>query len=91
MAELRRNGRHQCAHRTPRLPLRRATLARMAQIYAPRFADPDGRIRATFEIVWLSGWRSAREPAEAAAPRLGENAPRRRARGARVGTGEKPR
>ena len=19
-------------------------------------ADPDGRIRATFEIVWLSGW-----------------------------------
>ena len=21
-----------------------------------RFADPDGRLRATFEIVWLSGW-----------------------------------
>ena len=21
-----------------------------------RFADPDGRIRATFDIVWLSGW-----------------------------------
>ena len=21
-----------------------------------RFADADGRIRATFEIVWLSGW-----------------------------------
>ena len=21
-----------------------------------RFADPDGRVRATFEIVWLSGW-----------------------------------
>jgi hypothetical protein len=28
----------------------------MAQIYAQRFADPDGRVRATFEIVWLSGW-----------------------------------
>ena len=21
-----------------------------------RFADSDGRLRATFEIVWLSGW-----------------------------------
>ena len=39
-----------------RRPLRRATLRRMAEIYAERFADADGRIRATFEIVWLSGW-----------------------------------
>jgi len=39
-----------------RRPLRRATLARMTEIYAERFADRDGRIRATFEIVWLSGW-----------------------------------
>ena len=29
---------------------------RMAEIYAQRFADADGRVRATFEIVWLSGW-----------------------------------
>jgi hypothetical protein len=28
----------------------------MAQTYAQRFADPDGKVRATFEIVWLSGW-----------------------------------
>jgi SAM-dependent methyltransferase len=39
-----------------RKPLRRATLLRAAQIYAERFADPDGRLPATFEIVWLSGW-----------------------------------
>src|SRR5580658_4820401 len=39
-----------------RLPLRRATLWRMGEIYGERFADADGRIRATFEIVWLSGW-----------------------------------
>ena len=39
-----------------RRPLRRATLMRMAEIYTERFSDPDGRIRATFEIVWLSGW-----------------------------------
>ena len=24
--------------------------------YAERFADHDGRLRATFEIAWLSGW-----------------------------------
>ncbi len=29
---------------------------RMAEIYAERFADGDGRVRATFDIVWLSGW-----------------------------------
>jgi hypothetical protein len=28
----------------------------MMEIYAERFADPDGRVPATFEIVWLSGW-----------------------------------
>jgi SAM-dependent methyltransferase len=39
-----------------RTPLRRGTLARMAEIYADRFADPDGRVRATFDLVWLSGW-----------------------------------
>lgn len=39
-----------------RTPLRRATLLRMAEIYGERFADADGRIRATFDIVWLSGW-----------------------------------
>jgi len=31
-------------------------VARAAGIYAERFADPDGRIRATFSFVWMSGW-----------------------------------
>ena len=31
-------------------------MLRMAQIYSERFADPDGRIRATFDVVWLSAW-----------------------------------
>jgi SAM-dependent methyltransferase len=39
-----------------RFALRRATLIRAGEILAERFSDPDGRIRATFEIVWLSGW-----------------------------------
>jgi SAM-dependent methyltransferase len=56
MADLRRMGAANALTERRRTPLRRATLIRMAAIYAERFADPDGRIRATFEIVWLSGW-----------------------------------
>jgi SAM-dependent methyltransferase len=39
-----------------RVPLKRRMLLRMAEIYHDRFADPDGRIRATFQIITLSGW-----------------------------------
>src|SRR6187401_2252107 len=39
-----------------RKPTRRATMLRMAQIYSERFADADGRIRATFDVIWMSGW-----------------------------------
>jgi hypothetical protein len=28
----------------------------MAEIYSERFAFSDGRLRASFEIIWLSGW-----------------------------------
>lgn len=37
-------------------PMTRGLLARAAELYAERFADPDGRLRATFEIVHLAGW-----------------------------------
>jgi SAM-dependent methyltransferase len=56
MQDLRRMGATNALHERRHAPLRRATLMRMAEIYAERFADPDGRVRATFEIVWLSGW-----------------------------------
>jgi SAM-dependent methyltransferase len=56
MQDLRRMGATNVLVERRRAPLRRATLVRMAEIYAERFADPDGRIRATFDIVWLSGW-----------------------------------
>lgn len=56
MADLRRMGATNILIERRRLPTRRATMLRMAQIYAERFADPDGRIRATFDIIWLSGW-----------------------------------
>jgi ubiquinone/menaquinone biosynthesis C-methylase UbiE len=56
MAELRRMGATNALVARRRTPLRRTTLLRMAEIYRERFADADGRVRATFEIVWLSGW-----------------------------------
>jgi SAM-dependent methyltransferase len=56
MQDLRRMGATNILLERRRTPSRRATLLRMAEIYSERFADPDGRIRATFEIVWLSGW-----------------------------------
>jgi SAM-dependent methyltransferase len=52
--------------------LRRATLARAAAIYAERFANPDGRLRATFEVLFLTGWAPHPDHAQ---PRPG---PRRR-------------
>ena len=54
--DLRRMGATNALIERSRRPLKRATLQRMADVYAERFADGDGRVRATFEIVWLSGW-----------------------------------
>ena len=56
MHDLRRMGATNVLVERQRRPLRRATLRRMLEIYAERFAGPDGRVPATFEIVWLSGW-----------------------------------
>ncbi|KRQ94293.1 SAM-dependent methyltransferase [Bradyrhizobium jicamae] len=56
MADLRRMGATNILVERRHTPTRRATMLRMAQIYGERFADADGRIRATFDIVWLSGW-----------------------------------
>ena len=56
MADMRRMGATNVLIERRRAPTRRATMLRMAEIYAERFADPDGRIRATFDVIWLSGW-----------------------------------
>jgi SAM-dependent methyltransferase len=56
MADLRRMGATNIMIERRHTPTRRATMLRMAQIYRERFSDPDGRIRATFDIIWLSGW-----------------------------------
>ncbi len=54
--DLRRMGATNPLIERSRIPLRRATLLRALAIYAERFSDPDGKVRASFEVVWLSGW-----------------------------------
>jgi len=56
MHDLRRMGATNVLVERRRTPTRRATMLRMAQFYRERFADPDGRIRATFDVIWMSGW-----------------------------------
>jgi SAM-dependent methyltransferase len=56
MEDLRRMGATNVLIERRRTPLRRATLMRAGEIYAARFADQDGRVRATFDVIWLAGW-----------------------------------
>jgi SAM-dependent methyltransferase len=56
LRDLRAMGAANPLHERRRAPLRRATLMRAMAVYAERFADSDGKVRATFDIVWLSGW-----------------------------------
>lgn len=90
MRDLRRMGATNILHERVRTPLKRSTLERVTAIYADRFSDSDGRVRATFEIIWLSGWvphESQQKPLEpgSAAQRLAD------ALGTKeLPTGEKP-
>src|SRR5690242_1656482 len=90
MRDLRRMGATNVLHERRRTLLKRTTLQRVAKLYADRFADADHRLRASFEIIWLSGWaphESQQKPLApgSAARRLAD------ALGTReIPTGEKP-
>ncbi|MFD1745170.1 methyltransferase domain-containing protein [Rhizobium helianthi] len=56
MRDLRAMGMTNPLINRSRRPLTREFFLRAAEIYAERFADPDGRIRASFSIVYASGW-----------------------------------
>jgi len=62
MRDLRGMGETNALAARRRTPLRRATLARAAMLYTERFGQPDGRLPATFEILYLTGW--APDPAQ---------------------------
>jgi SAM-dependent methyltransferase len=56
IADLRAMGATNALDARSRRPMRREILTRAAALYAERFADPDGRVRATFDLVWLAAW-----------------------------------
>lgn len=67
MADLRAMGATNALIDRSRKPATRRLFSRAAQIYAERFSDTDGRIRATFSTIWLSGWAphaSQQQPAK---------------------------
>jgi NADH dehydrogenase [ubiquinone] 1 alpha subcomplex assembly factor 5 len=56
LRDLRGMGEQNALAARRRAPLRRATLAHAAALYVERFGDADGRIPATFELLFLCGW-----------------------------------
>ena len=56
MKDLRAMGESNAMEQRLRRPTARSVLVRAAELYSTNFAQPDGRIRATFEIVFLTGW-----------------------------------
>jgi len=69
MRDLRAMGMQNALIARSRRPVSKRFFVKMAQIYATRFSDADGRIRATFNFVWLSGW--APHPAQQKPARRG--------------------
>jgi len=56
MRDLRRMGMANPLAARSRKPATRGLFLRAAERYAEHYADPDGRIRASFRILYLSGW-----------------------------------
>jgi SAM-dependent methyltransferase len=56
MRDLRAMGEGNALEGRLRKPTRRAVLKKAAQLYTEQHGDADGRIPATFEMIFLSGW-----------------------------------
>ncbi|MGG7645314.1 methyltransferase domain-containing protein [Rhodovulum sp. YNF3179] len=56
MRDLRAMGETNALAQRHRAPARRALFTEAARIYAAHHAGADGRVPATFETVWLTGW-----------------------------------
>ncbi|HEY9040307.1 MAG TPA: SAM-dependent methyltransferase [Roseovarius sp.] len=56
MQDLRAMGEGNAMHARPRHFTRRALFDRAAQIYAEAFGDGEGRIIATYDLIFLTGW-----------------------------------
>lgn len=54
--DLKAMGMQNALFNRSRRPVSKRFFLRAAEIYAQQFSDPDGRIRAHFSFIWLSGW-----------------------------------
>jgi SAM-dependent methyltransferase len=90
MRDLRGMGETNLVHERRRVPLTRALLGRVAEIYAGRFAAPDGRIPARFQVLYLTGWAPAASQPKALRPGSATARLATALDGEEVGTGETP-
>ena len=89
MRDLRAMGEGNALAARRRTPTPRTVFAAAAARYESLFGDDDGRIPATFQVLFLTGWAPAAEPAAAAPPgqrrrETGGRPRRRRAFGGRT-------
>lgn len=54
--DLRAMGEANILNARRKAPMKKATLMRALEIYVDRYGDAEGRIPATFEIIFLTGW-----------------------------------
>jgi len=73
LADLRAMGEANILDARLRRPTRRAVIARAAALYQEKFAMPDGRIPASFRLIFLTGWaphQSQQQPARRGSGRI---------------------
>ena len=68
MRELKTMGEANAQIERRRSPTRRDTLAAAAALYQQRFAEPDGRVRATFQVIHVIGWAPSVDQPKALRP-----------------------
>jgi hypothetical protein len=68
MRDLRAMGEANTLAARRRTGLRRATLAAACARYGEAFGDAEGRVSATFEILWLAGWAPGPDQPKALRP-----------------------
>ena len=68
MRDLRAMGETNILAGRRRGAMRRATLTRACDVYAQHFPAPDGRVRATFEVIFLTGWSPGPDQPKALRP-----------------------
>ena len=54
--DLQATGETHAPAKPGRRPLSRRILIRAGELYAEQFADADGRLRVTLDLVWMTGW-----------------------------------